>query len=211
MINLLKNETPNLVQTPQNLTIRWGKFSAEIFFRTQKNGYPSYDWAARLQTDTPKGKFTKVKVFKTYVYKSFREAKEAAQNWIDTQRYYYERRENEKAEKRAKNKDVKASDFYKVGDTVVNTWGWEQTNVSFYKVVEMTEKTILIKQVRARQEENSMHSHGMACNLIPGDNFVENGDEYRLKVSAGGRLSNPERYYHMHKWDGRPQYCSWYA
>jgi hypothetical protein len=135
------------------------------------------------------------------------------------------RNEMAKAERkrlqREANQSLKASDFYSVGDIVVNTWGWEQTNVDFYQVTEVKAKTIVVRSIAQTIVEGSMMSHGMACDVIPvKDGFFAEDDHlhevYALRVKAGHKgeghcLSNPESYYYFHKWDGRAEYKSWYA
>ena len=125
-------------------------------------------------------------------------------------------RKKEKEEKRQANLNVKASYFYKIGDILVNSWGYEQTNIEFYQVTEIKEKTIVVRQISQSVEAGSYYSHGMACNVLPEPNsFIIDGRmdklTYQLRVKANGYLSQPKPYYYIHKWDGRPMYCSWYA
>ena len=140
---------------------------------------------------------------------------------------YKIRIETEKLQKKEAQKKVmdtfKASDYFSVGDVIVNTWGWEQTNVDFYQVVDVLNKKIRVKEIGAKIVENSMYSHGMACELVPAkDSFVEEGrkTEYLLSLKpdvnktgdvTACRICNPESYYYFRKWDGRSEYCSWYA
>lgn len=135
------------------------------------------------------------------------------------------RSEKAKAERRRlvkeANANIKAGDFYSVGDIVVNTWGFEQTNVEFYQVTEVKAKTIVVRSVAQSIVKGSMMSHGMACDVVPvKDGFFAEDDYlhevYALRVKAGHKgeghcLSNPESYYYFHKWDGRAEYKSWYA
>jgi hypothetical protein len=62
--------------------------------------------------------------------------------------------------------------------------------------------------------ENSMMSHGMSCDVMPNIDG-EQGESriLRLKIRSDLAVSicNPENYYYFHKWDGSPQYKSWYA
>jgi hypothetical protein len=46
---------------------------------------------------------------------------------------------------------------------------------------------------------------------VPAEDLRPNGTEYLLRVKAEGRLTNPQSYYYFRKWEGRPQYVSWYA
>ena len=134
--------------------------------------------------------------------------------------------EKEKLQKKEAHKKAmetfKASDYFSDGDIIVNTWGWEQTNVDFFQVVAVLNKKIRVKKIGAKMVENSMYSHGMACELVPAkDSFLENGrkTEYLLSLKAdikksgeiSARICNPESYYYFRKWDGKSEYCSWYA
>lgn len=174
--------------------------------------YPNHPYAVRLIRKTPKAKFFHEKTEWCYVYKSKEEASDKAVETALNITRNEEHRNSEKEKARKANAEVNASDFYKVGDVIVNTWGYEQTNVDFYQVTEMTAKTIKIKEIYSAMVSGSEYSHGMACNVVPVLNdFKENGREYALRVKDKGNLSNPASYYYMHKWDGRPEYKSWYA
>jgi len=133
-------------------------------------------------------------------------------------------RENEKIQRRAKQKNAmsifKAADHFNVGDVVVNTWGWEQTNVEFYQVTEVLNKKIKVREIGCKTVENS---HGfMSCDVLPDiDNFVKDTRKeinllsLKADINANGEIScricNPESYYYFHKWGGTAQYMSWYA
>lgn len=43
-----------------------------------------------------------------------------------------------------------ASGSFKVGDVLVSSGGWEQTNISFYQVVAVTPKTVVIRALQSR-------------------------------------------------------------
>jgi hypothetical protein len=137
----------------------------------------------------------------------------------------YVNRCNEKAEQAAKQKAAmsgfKACDFFKVGDVVVNSWGYEQTNVDFYQVTEVLNKKIRVREIASKIVENSMYSHGMACEVVPAiDEFIENQRKeisiltLKADVNKSGeilcRICNPESFYYFQKWDGKPEYKSWY-
>jgi hypothetical protein len=111
---------------------------------------------------------------------------------------------------------LKAESHFKLGDIIYNSWGYEQTNLEYYQVIEIGKKTILVREIAREEVENSRESHQMACDYLPiKDSFLE--DEYpfilRLKAYANGsvQIVNSESYYHFSKWDGRPKYCSWYG
>jgi hypothetical protein len=133
----------------------------------------------------------------------------------------WNRRQNEKLERLAAQKILQqsfnAADHFAVGDVVVNTWGYEQTNVDFYQVIEVTAKKIKVQEIMSKEVEGSMYAHGMACELLPSvGNFLEKKLLLSLKASANaeGEISaiicNPESYYYFRKFTGKPEYCSWY-
>jgi hypothetical protein len=119
------------------------------------------------------------------------------------------------AAKKTANAALVASDHFNIGDIIVNTWGWEQTNVEFYQVVAVLNKKIKVVEIAHSTVEGS--EGFMSCNVMPRmDAFCSDERTLSLKVDVWDgkqvvNICNPERYYYFHKWDGRPQYKSWYA
>lgn len=147
---------------------------------------------------------------KMLYYYRFRNVQQL-ESFIDNTFNQLERRgeanEAAKQAKRQANKETSAADYYKVGDIIVSTWGYEQTNTDFYVVQRITSKTI---EVRACAEirENYV-SHGMACDVLPDPAHVY-GEPFKLIVRAAGKLASGDNYKYFRKWDGRAQYKSWY-
>jgi hypothetical protein len=106
------------------------------------------------------------------------------------------------------------NDHFEVGDIVYNSWGYEQTNIQYYKVLEMTDHFIKVQELYLETVEGSEYSHGMADEVVPSTTFVEGSQPFRLKVKANSdgsaMICNPESFYYFSKWDGRPKYRSWY-
>lgn len=118
----------------------------------------------------------------------------------------------EKAKTKELNAVLKASDHFKVGDIVTNTWGWEQTNVDIYKVTEVKNKTIKVIEIGQKVEPGSEGM--MSCSVLPDPEVVlEKTYLLRLKTDGkgGARICDPASYYYFSKWDGRSMYKSWYA
>jgi hypothetical protein len=174
--------------------------------------WPTYTHCVRHIRKTPKGKYLKEKTLTNYVYRNYQEASNAAVQLALSITNREQRRLAYNKEKREKNKNTKASDYYQLGDIIVNTWGYEQTNVSFYQAIKITNRTITVKEIASTTVPETTGSMGMSCDVLPKiDGFTANGKEYKLIVYSEGRLSNPTSYYYFHKWDGRPMYSSWYA
>lgn len=110
----------------------------------------------------------------------------------------------------------------KVGDYLVNSWGYDQTNVDFFKVVSLVGKTMVeVIPVVSKMVESDYGS----VKVVPGDEertfdvcleFKKPGDEWPSSWRAGdgpikkkakdGRVSLKSGYYWAYKWDGKPEY-----
>lgn len=172
--------------------------------------YPNHPYAVLYERLTPKANYSTSKQIWHYVYKTEEEALNVLNKTYSSIVSNVEKKNQQKEERRKANASIKASDFYKVGDIVCNSWGYEQTNVDFYQVVEVKNKTIVVKEIAQRMVEGS--ESFMSCNVMPEiGEFIDDGDNYALRVYAEGRLSSVKSYYYMSKWDGRAMYRSWYA
>lgn len=73
----------------------------------------------------------------------------ARDSYVDRFFNYWGRPAKEKAAR--KERERNGVNPFKVGDILLNTWGYEQTNHDFYEVVATTPKTITIRQVKTRE------------------------------------------------------------
>lgn len=98
-----------------------------------------------------------------------------------------------------------------VGMILYSSWGYEQTNIDFYEVVEVPSKCfVAIEKIGSqRAVDSAEYGHGMAENVVP-DPTVRTGEILRKRVQNGSsvRLAS---YASATPWDGKPKYCSWYA
>jgi|HubBroStandDraft_4_1064222.scaffolds.fasta_scaffold219712_2 hypothetical protein len=101
----------------------------------------------------------------------------------------------------------------KAGDILHHSWGWEQTNCDYYQVVGTTTHTVTVRGISDKTVEGSTYSHGMAdMRLAVPDSF--HGEEITLRANAAGisnKSDGPLSHGCISKWDGKPNYCSWYA
>ena len=66
------------------------------------------------------------------------------------------------------------NDTVSVGDVFVSSWGYEQTNVTFYQVLSVHgKKTVTVREIRA----NSEYTHSMVGFKTP-----DFGDELAIKI-----------------------------
>lgn len=88
-----------------------------------------------------------------------------------------------------------------VGAILYRSWGYDQTNVDFYEVIEKPSlSSAVIAEISAASVPGSDHG-GMSDNVIPvKGSFGENPTKKTIR--SLGQLS---------LWDGRPKYRSWYA
>lgn len=135
----------------------------------------------------------------------------------------------EKSEPKAKDRKAKEFDFnVKVGDLFYSSWGYEQTNTTFFQVVKLVGK----KSVRVREVFPERISEKPACGmaadrrykltnkLLPAadrSTFIkdqESGDLKRLKSYHKDSRNNPEfevsSFCNAYKYVGQELYESWY-
>lgn len=96
-----------------------------------------------------------------------------------------------------------------VGDVVYTSWGYEQTNVDFYEVAEVTSnKSVLvhpINKVYTATGHMSGTSVPVAVRVPAGKAFRAFWNGYSLQVGEGRSKHGAS------KWEGRPQHESSYA
>jgi len=65
------------------------------------------------------------------------------------------------------------NDKISLGDCFHTSWGYEQTNVEMYKVVDFTKsgKSAIIREIGMKTEPKSEISHGMADSVMPDPNY----------------------------------------
>ena len=98
-------------------------------------------------------------------------------------------------------------DDININDILYRSWGYDQTNIDFYKVIKKTTHYIFYRKLKSTQfESNKM---GMTGKVIPSNNF--SNDEIKR-----GRIK--EFYGTIHvgkdflsKWSGKPLENSWYG
>ncbi len=91
----------------------------------------------------------------------------------------------------------------------VSSWGYDQTNVTFYKVLKRTAKTITLQRIESKEVAT-----GFMCGEstpLPDQTF---GGPIRRKIQInrdGKEYVSMTSYEVARPWDGKPRRCSWYA
>jgi hypothetical protein len=118
-------------------------------------------------------------------------------------------RKNQEAEKRRSFVTT-----LKPGDIISESWGYDQTNINFYQVIEVNGKnTITIREIAATITESGNMSMSGYTVPRPGE-FLNDSKPIIKRVQPGlsnGEYINIRSYSSGHLWDGKPLYCSWYG
>lgn len=100
-----------------------------------------------------------------------------------------------KAERKAKALAVK------VGDILYTSWGYDQTNVDYFQVVEVRGKQFTIRQLAQTTRET-----GFMCGYTePVVGHFAKDSKPLVKRSLSMEFSG------LYPWEGRPIACSWYG
>lgn len=105
----------------------------------------------------------------------------------------------------------------KAGDIIVNSWGWEQTNIDFYVIVRASDSYVWIHPIAQDGRETGF----MCGDTWPAEPIricpkkLEDGT-YTEPTKHKANLCNGSNYISMkygsgYKWDGKPERNSWYA
>lgn len=96
----------------------------------------------------------------------------------------------------------------KVGDIFDSSWGYEQTNVDFYQVIDVKGKHVVLRKICQRITEE--YRDQGRCIPIK-DSFVANAEPFKKLVSQGYNntpIIRLNSYSHCSLWDGKPCYWS---
>lgn len=182
-----------------------------------------FDLIINYDTMTAKAERLKSKAFIQkplfhYRFGTFQRLIEFSKDWISNREAIKESEEKRKAIK--KEALQKMEHNFKVGGILYDSWGWEQTNIDFYQIIEVNAKSIKIRRIASKYapEQDNRGLSSMAAYVMPiQDEFIK--DEILSKkinalVSPGGSI----QYYikSKHGWisehvEGSKHYSSWYA
>lgn len=129
-----------------------------------------------------------------YKFKSEEDRKKYIDDWFVKQAD----RELSKQQWRAERTQKKTAEILnlKVGDVLVDSWGYDQTNIDFYQVVKTGQKSFVIRKIASKRAEDSGRGYDVA--VMPDiDNFI---GEPQVKTGFGTKFG------YLHKWNGKPEY-----
>lgn len=117
-----------------------------------------------------------------------------------------------------------SNDKFEVGGYAYYVWGYDQTNIDWFKVVRKTDKSVWFEEIQAEKHyEGPMHGTSrpldvpkMRPNWAPnpdGDwEQIEVQDKFRRVIQAGyqGEVAG-NRFGNIYPWDGHPKRFSEWA
>ena len=99
----------------------------------------------------------------------------------------------------------------KPGDIFYTSWGWEQTNVEFFQVIEMKGKSSAVFRQIAREMSQDDAPSSMSAYAVPVPNdFV--GEPFKKRILEGNSIKFASyRIGHLRTDKDKKHYVSWYA
>ena len=147
------------------------------------------------------------KTIANYYYRSYESREEAIKSHKKRADEHEEYDLKKKAEKKAA-----GSPQSEVGTIFVDSWGYDQTNVDYYQIIERPSKHFaIVRQISFNMVDGSAGFD--CCNVLPvKDSFC--GEPFRAKLnvySKGSEYLKTRNYSSASVWKGEENYCSWYA
>lgn len=167
-----------------------------------------YESAGRLYAQAFRG--TAAKPSWHYAFRTEQQREDYAQNWLRNEQQSIQRT----ADRQAKAAEARANFInpYKVGDILHSSWGYDQTNVEFFQVVEVGARSITIREISASCVETGFMSGTVTAQP---DKFI--GEPIRRTIQIGVSYDGKVHHsvcspIHGHLYTGgNSQHCSWYA
>lgn len=99
----------------------------------------------------------------------------------------------------------------KKNDILYCEWGYEQTNIDFYKVIDVSKsgKTVTVIELESKKD----YTGDMTGETMPVDTVKEGAREIKRRVKAGynGEYIDVSSFEFARLWNGKPMYFTQYA
>lgn len=138
-------------------------------------------FAATCWVATPKGKYAKEKIVFSYWFKT----EEAREQYIE--KFMEQKRQNEQVMNDRKAAQRKAQEEvvnpFKVGEILYDSWGYEQTNIDFFQIIEVGKKSVKIRKI----SQKLVREAGWLCEYVSPaiDEFISEPMTKILRVYVG--------------------------
>lgn len=176
-----------------------------ITYEAEKDGRMIY--TAQLFNNNARKEWKRLVTW--YNYRSQEQRDQQVANWMANITGNEQRKEERKAEKKA------MTNHAEIGDILVNSWGYEQTNTDFYQVIKLTNKGVYIKPIASRLESEEGLSDMAGYTYPLADHFLDQPEKFCVCKSTGRSYSVAVGKYNFQSatlTDPREKhYCSWYG
>lgn len=138
-------------------------------------------FAVTCWVSTPKGKYAKEKIVFSYWFKT----SEAREQYIE--KFMEQKKENERVMTDRKAVQRKAQEEvvnpFKVGEILYDSWGYEQTNIDFFQIIEVGKKSVKIRKIG----QKLVREAGWLCEYVAPaiDDFTGEAKTKVLRVYVG--------------------------
>lgn len=140
--------------------------------------------------------------FSNYYYRSI----ESAERTITETKKSEDSREAWKAERKAKKQAVNNQDI-EIGAIFYDSWGYEQTNIDFYQVIDkIGKRTLIVKEIASQ----SIRATGPMSDEVKAVKDAFTSEEMKVMLTDNDSFKI-KGYRWASKWDGRALHRSWYA
>lgn len=149
-------------------------------------------------SDTPSAmafRGTAGKPFYHYRFRDLAQRESAIKRLIESERSRQQIKASYKAKKESPSQ-------LQPGHILVASWGYDQTNINFYQIIECRGKRTIIVQELTQIRTETLHMQG---NCTPGAGFKPGARPITCRVTNGTNARIEGNYASL--WDGRP--CSW--
>lgn len=153
------------------------------------------------------------KVEFNYFFSNEEKANQFVLDFIKKIDLWDKRKQEDKQSKKDQLKMGLESGILKVGDIYYSSWGYEQTNIDFYQIIEVKGQYATFVEINSAVVENSYYSHGMACNVVPVvDSFNGEVIKKKMRFANGGASCNIStcQYLSLYTAGEKGLYKSWY-
>jgi hypothetical protein len=119
-------------------------------------------------------------------------------------------------ERKAEKKKALEVNPFQVGQLLYDSWGYDQTNIDFYQVIEVKNKSVVIQPIEGKMVPSQGYSSMAGLTAPVANSFY--GDPIRKNVNAWVSSGNPSYYLRsdhgiINEYNKGDEgvYCSWYA
>ena len=127
-----------------------------------------------------------------YRFRDMSQFEKKVRETIDSRKSHVDRVEQRRQER------VQYKHNLKVGDILISSWGYDQTNATWFQVVDVGEKSVQVREIAGKSvaEDKEVASPGHFTGPVM-TKVVRQGDSVRVNS-----------YSNAYKWDGNPEYVT---